>query len=166
MILNTYNTIILDFIERMVNDGYSKSRLAKIKGIMNKFLNYMSNNNLDIINEKNISSFVRDTYNFDYFNPINNNQLDKIKYLKNLLEFNNTGTYLKRHSKSVISNEKFYDLYKDYESYLNTKEIEDVTKRCKLIKTKLFLNSLTEIDDIHKLEKNHCYNFINNLNYS
>lgn len=166
MILNTYNTIILDFIERMVNDGYSKSRLAKIKGIMNKFLNYMANNNLDIINEENISSFVRDTYNFNYFKPINNNQLDKIKYLKNLLEFNNTGTYLKRHSKLVISNEKFYDLYKDYESYLNTIEIEDITKKCKLIKTKLFFNSLTEIDDIHKLEKKHCYNFINNLDYS
>lgn len=166
MILNTYNTIILDFIERMVNDGYSKSRIAKIKGIMNKFLNYMANNNLDNINEENISSFVRDTYNFNYFKPINNNQLDKIKYLKNLLEFNNTGTYLKRHSKLVISNEKFYDLYKDYESYLNAKEIEDITKKCKLIKTKLFLNSLTEIDDIHKLEKTHCYNFINNLDYS
>ena len=43
MKLNTHDTI-LNFIERMVNDGYSESRINKIKGQMNKFLKYLSNN--------------------------------------------------------------------------------------------------------------------------
>lgn len=161
--MNTNNTIILNFIERMVNDGYSKSRISKVKSQMNKLLNYIDDND---INEEIIVSFVKDNYNFDFYNPINHNQLDKIKYLKNLLEFKNTGNYLKRHSKVFISNEKFYDIYNDYEKYLNTRNIEPITKKCKLIKTKLFLNYLTEIDDISELEKSHCYNFINDLNFS
>ena len=49
---------------------------------------------------------------------------------------------------------------------MNTKDIKPITKKCKLIKTKLFLNSLTKINDISQLEKIHCYNFINNLDYS
>lgn len=161
--MNTNNTIILNFIERMVNDGYSKSRISKVKSQMNKLLNYIDDND---INEEIIVSFVKDNYNFDFYNPINHNQLDKIKYLKNLLEFKNTGNYLKRHSKVFISNEKFYDIYNDYEKYLNTRNIEPITKKCKLIKTKLFLNYLTEIDDISELEKSHCYNFINDLDFS
>lgn len=161
--MNTNNTIILNFMERMVNDGYSESRISRIKGQLNKLLNYIANND---INEKIIVSFVKDNYNFDFYNPINNNQLDKIKYLKNLLEFKYTGNYLKRHSKIFISNDKFYDIYNDYEKYLNTRNIEPITRKCKLIKTKLFLNSLTEIDDISELKKSHCYNFINDLDYS
>lgn len=161
--MNTNNTIILNFIERMVDDGYSKSRISKVKSQMNKLLNYIDDND---INEEIIVSFVKDNYNFDFYNPINHNQLDKIKYLKNLLEFKNTGNYLKRHSKVFISNEKFYDIYNDYEKYLNTRNIELITKKCKLIKTKLFLNYLTEIDDISELEKSHCYNFINDLDFS
>ena len=165
MKLNTHDTI-LNFIERMVNDGYSESRINKIKGQMNKFLKYLSNNDISNINEDIIVSFVNDIYNFDYYNPINNNQLDIIKYFKNLLEFKNTGDYIKYHSKILISNDRFYDIYKEYEGYLNTKNIEPITKKCKLIKTKLFFNSLTDIDDISNLKKIHCYNFINNLDYS
>ena len=165
MKLNTHDTI-LNFIERMVNDGYSESRINKIKGQMNKFLKYLSNNDISNINEDIIVSFVNDIYNFDYYNPINNNQLDIIKYFKNLLEFKNTGDYIKYHSKILISNDRFYDIYKEYEGYLNTKNIEPITKKCKLIKTKLFFNSLTDIDDISNLKKIHCYIFINNLDYS
>ena len=161
--MNTNNTIILNFIERMVNDGYSESRILRIKSQMNKLLNYIADND---INENVIVSFVKDNYNFNYYNPINANQLDKIKYLKNLLEFKDTGNYLKRHSKVFISNDKFNDIYDAYEKYLDTKNIEPITKKCKLIKTKLFLNSLIEIDDISEIRKSHCYNFINGLNYS
>lgn len=164
--MNTYNTIILNFVERMVNDGYSETRIMRIKYQMNKISKYLSDNNLNDFDEEIIVKFVKDIYNFDYYNPINNNQLDKIKYLKNLLEFKYTGNYLKKHSKIFISNNKFYDVYKDYEKYLNTRNIEPITKKCKLIKTKLFLNSLIDIDDISKLRKIHCYNFINNLDYS
>lgn len=161
--MNTNNTIILNFIERMVNDGYSESRISRIKNQMNKLLNYIDDGD---INEEIIVSFVEDNYAFDYYNPVNANQLDKIKYLKNLLEFKDTGNYLKRHSKLFIQKDKFNDIYNEYEEYLNTIDIKPITKKCKLIKTKLFLNSLTEIDDISKLKKNHCYNFINNLDYS
>ena len=161
--MNTNKTIILNFIERMVNDGYSESRISRIKSQMNKLLNYIADND---INENVIVSFVKDNYNFNYYNPVNANQLDKIKYLKNLLEFKDTGNYLKRHSKVFISNDKFNDIYDAYEKYLDTKNIEPITKKCKLIKTKLFLNSLTEIDDISEIRKSHCYNFINGLNYS
>lgn len=164
MKLNTHN-IILNFIERMVNDGYSESRILRIKIQMNKLSNYLSNN-IEVLNEEVIVSFVKDIYNFDYYNPVNNNQLDKIKYLKNLLEFKDTGNYLKRHSTQIIKVDRFYEIYKNYETYLDTKNITDITKKCKLIKVKLFLNSLNEIDDICKLEKIHCYNFINNLDYS
>ncbi len=166
MELNTYNTIILDFIERMVNDGYSESRISRIRGQMNKLLKYLLDNNSNSLNEIIIVDFVKETYNFNYYNPINNNQLDKIKYLKNLLEFKDTGNYLKKHTNIIISNDKFCDVYKDYENYLNTKDIKPITKKCKLIKTKLFLNSLTKINDISQLEKIHCYDFINNLDYS
>lgn len=161
--MNTNNTIILNFIERMVNDGYSESRISRVKSQMNKLLNYIADSD---INEKIIVSFVKDIYNFDYYNPINHNQLDKIKYLKNLLEFKDTGNYLKRHSKIFISNDKFNDIYNEYEEYLNTTDIKPITKKCKLIKTKLFFNSLTEINTISELKKCHCYNFINGLNYS
>lgn len=161
--MNTNNTIILNFIERMVKDGYSESRISRIKGQLNKLLNYIVDND---INEEIIVSFVKDNYKFDYYNPINHNQLDKIKYLKNLLEFKDTGNYLKRHSKVFIPNDKFYDICNDYEKYLNTRNIELTTRKCKLIKTKLFFNSLTEIDDISELKKSHCYNFINDLDYS
>ena len=164
--MNTYNNIILSFVERMVNDGYSKDRILRIKGQMRKLSNYLVDNSIDTLCEKFIVSFVKDAYNFDYYNPINANQLDKIKYLKNLLEFKDTGNYLKRHSKVIISNDRFQDEYKDYEVYLNTKDIEPITKQCKLIKARLFFNSLTEINDIKELKKIHCYNFINNLNYS
>lgn len=166
MLLNTYNTIILDFIERMVNDGYSESRISRIKVQMNKLLKYLLDNNTNSLNEEIIADFVKETYNFDYYNPINNNQLDKIKYLKNLLEFKATGNYLKKHANIIISNDKFCDVYREYENYLNTKDIKPITKKCKLIKTKLFLNSLTKINDISQLEKIHCYDFINNLDYS
>lgn len=165
MKLNTHNTI-LNFIGRMVNDGYSESRISRIKGRMNKLLKYLSDNNLNEINEDIVVRFIKNTYNLDYYNPINNNQLDIIKYFKNLLEFKNTGDYIKHHSKILISNDRFYDIYKEYEGYLNTKNIESITKKCKLIKTKLFFNSLTDIDDISNLKKIHCYNFINNLDYS
>lgn len=80
--MNTNNTIILNFIERMVNDGYSESRISRIKNQMNKLLNYIDDGD---INEEIIVSFVEDNYAFDYYNPVNANQLDKIKYLKNLL---------------------------------------------------------------------------------
>ena len=163
--MNTHDTI-LNFIERMVNDGYSESRINKIKGQMNKLLKYLSNNDMSNINEDIIVNFVNDIYNFDYYNPMNNSQLDKIKYLKNLLEFKDTGNYLKHHAKIVISNDRFYDVYKDYEEYLNTRNIKPITIKCKLIKTKLFLNSLIEINDISKLKRIHCYDFINNLDYS
>ena len=165
MKLNTHDTI-LNFIGRMVNDGYSESRISRIKGRMNKLLKYLSDNNLNEINEDIVVRFIKNTYNLDYYNPINNNQLDIIKYFKNLLEFKNTGDYIKHHSKILISNDRFYDIYKEYEGYLNTKNIESITKKCKLIKTKLFFNSLTDIDDISNLKKIHCYNFINNLDYS
>ena len=165
MKLNTHDTI-LNFIGRMVNDGYSESRISRIKGRMNKLLKYLSDNNLNEINEDIVVRFIKNTYNLDYYNPINNNQLDIIKYFKNLLEFKNTGDYIKHHSKILISNDRLYDIYKEYEGYLNTKNIESITKKCKLIKTKLFFNSLTDIDDISNLKKIHCYNFINNLDYS
>lgn len=165
MKLNTHDTI-LNFIGRMVNDGYSESRISRIKGRMNKLLKYLSDNNLNEINEDIVVRFIKNTYNLDYYNPINNNQLDIIKYFKNLLEFKNTGDYIKHHSKILISNDRFYDIFKEYEGYLNTKNIESITKKCKLIKTKLFFNSLTDIDDISNLKKIHCYNFINNLDYS
>lgn len=161
--MNTNNTIILNFIERMVNDGYSESRISRVKSQMNKLLNYIDDND---INEEIIISFVKDNYNFDFYNPINYNQLDKIKYLKNLLEFMDTGNYLKRHSNSFIQNDKFYNEYKEYESYLNTIDIKPITRKCKLIKTKLFFNSLNEINDISELKKSHCHNFINDLDYS
>ena len=166
MKLNTYNTIILNLIERMVNDGYSESRISKIKGQLNKLSKYLLDNNVDILNEEIIVKFVKNIYNFDYHNPTDNNQLNKVKYLKNLLEFKDTGNYLKHHAKIVVLNDRFYDVYKDYEEYLNTRNIKPITKKCKLIKTKLFLNSLTDIDEISKLKKIHCYNFINNLDYS
>lgn len=143
--MNTNNTIILKFMERMVNDGYSESRILRIKGQLNKLVNYIDDN---YINEEIIVSFVKDNYNFDFYNPTNNNQLDKIKYLKNLLEFMDTGNYLKRHSKIFISNNKFNDIYNKYEEYLNTIDIKPITRKCKLIKTKLFLNSLNEINNI------------------
>lgn len=165
MKLNTHDTI-LNFIGRMVNDGYSESRISRIKGRMNKLLKYLSDNYLNEINEDIVVRFIKNTYNLDYYNPINNNQLDIIKYFKNLLEFKNTGDYIKHHSKILISNDRFYDIYKEYEGYLNIKNIEPITKKCKLIKTKLFFNSLTDIDDISNLKKIHCYNFINNLDYS
>lgn len=164
--LNTHNTIILNFIERMVRDGYSESKTSKVKGLMNKLSNYMIINNYDKLSDTIFSNFVKDIYNFDYYNPINNNQLDKIKYLKNLLEFKNTGDYLKCHHKQKVTINKFIGLYNNYEIYLNTLEINDITKKCKLNKVKLFLNSLNEIDDINQLQKVHCYSFINNLKYS
>ena len=45
--MNTDNTIILNFIERMARDGYSESRIYKIKGQMNKLLNYCIINTLE-----------------------------------------------------------------------------------------------------------------------
>ena len=78
MKLNTYNTIILNLIERMVNDGYSESRISKIKGLMNKLSKYLLDNDIKDLNEDVIVKFVKDIYNFDYYNPINNNQLNKI----------------------------------------------------------------------------------------
>lgn len=33
---------------------------------MNKLSNYLSSNNIDVLNEEIIVSFVKDTYNFDY----------------------------------------------------------------------------------------------------
>ena len=104
-------------------------------------IKYLLDNNTNSLNEEIIADFVKETYNFDYYNPINNNQLDKIKYLKNLLEFKATGNYLKKHANIIISNDKFCDVYREYENYLNTKDIKPITKKCKLIKTKLFLNS-------------------------
>ena len=79
MKLNTHDTI-LNFIGRMVNDGYSESRISRIKGRMNKLLKYLSDNNLNEINEDIVVRFIKNTYNLDYYNPINNNQLDIIKY--------------------------------------------------------------------------------------
>ena len=58
--VNTNNTIILNFIERMVNDGYSESRISRVKSQMNKLLNYIADSD---INEKIIVSFVKDIYN-------------------------------------------------------------------------------------------------------
>lgn len=52
--MNTNNTIILNFIERMVNDGYSESRISRVKSQMNKLLNYIADSD---INEKIIVSF-------------------------------------------------------------------------------------------------------------
>jgi len=163
--MNT-NNIISNFIERMVKDGYSESRISRVKGRLAKLSNFMLKNNFTDLNEKVFFLFIKETYNFDYFNPTNNTELDKIKYLKNLLEFKNTGNYLKRHVRVKINLKKFDKVYKEYELYLSQRDIADITKQCKLIKIKLFLNSLDNINDIHDLKKEHCYSFINNLNYS
>ena len=50
--LNTYNNIILSFVERMVNDGYSKDRILRIKGQMRKLSNYLVDNSIDTLCEK------------------------------------------------------------------------------------------------------------------
>ena len=63
MKLNTYNTIILNLIERMVNDGYSESRISKIKGLMNKLSKYLLDNDIKDLNEDVIVKFVKDIYN-------------------------------------------------------------------------------------------------------
>ena len=57
MKLNTHDTI-LNFIGRMVNDGYSESRISRIKGRMNKLLKYLSDNNLNEINEDIVVSYI------------------------------------------------------------------------------------------------------------
>ena len=46
--MNTNNTIILKFIERMVNDGYSESRISRIKSQMNKLLNYINDSDINV----------------------------------------------------------------------------------------------------------------------
>ena len=46
MKMNTNNTIILNFIERMINDGYSESRISRIKNKMNKLLNYIDDGDI------------------------------------------------------------------------------------------------------------------------
>ena len=51
MKLNTYNTIISNLIERMVNDGYSESRISKIKGQTNKLSKYLLDNDIKDLNE-------------------------------------------------------------------------------------------------------------------
>ena len=55
---------------------------------MNKLSKYLLDNNVDILNEDIIVKFVKDIYNFDYYNPTDNNQLNKIKNLNvNFIRF-------------------------------------------------------------------------------
>lgn len=160
--------IIPSYNQKLINDGMSKSVIGIAKRVTNDFKGYCFNNNIETINEEVIKKFYHEKYDFDFENPEKKYFYSLRKVLFSIMEYHNTGSYLKRHYKpnEIVVPDKYNTVFKIIENdYVEKLNIVKKSKRRILWVTSdmfCFCND-NKIENIKNLSINDITKYINSI---
>lgn len=156
-----------ELYEKMRNDGYSKNVIETAQWIIGHFNNYCTDRGIPVITATVAAEFVRECFGFDYYNALIPMQTVVRRPLLILLEFEESGNYLKTHQKGSTTKIPivYESLFREYRDYVNTMPISSNSKERKLwIFTKYFeyLESQGILNTID-IQYSDVHNYINKL---
>lgn len=156
----TYIEFIPKFITKLKNDGISYDIMEVSKWITNYFKEYCLENNIEFIDLEVIHKFYKSRFGYNINEANCNVQFVIRRPLLILMEYYETGTYLKSHykNKELLVPPSYINLFCELKTYINELMIG---KREKNRKITTILNFLIYLDHINI--KNIKYLTINNV---
>lgn len=156
--------------KKMSDDGYSKSAIGTTQWIIGHFDIYCNNKEIYVITANVAAKFVRECFGFDYYHTIIPMQTVVRRPLLILLEFEESGNYLKSHQKGSTTEIPivYESLFREYRDSVNTMPISLSSKERKLwVFTKYFeyleCHGILKTVDIRYSD---VHNYINGLPYA
>lgn len=128
-------------INKMRADGYSKTVLDNTKWILGHFENYCNRKSILDITVPTAAEFVQECFGFDYYNLTARMQSVLRRPLMILIEFEESGNYLKTHQKGSTTKIPilYKELFLEYREVVNAMPLSQNSKERKLwVFTKYF----------------------------
>lgn len=165
----TYIEFIPKFLNKLKEDGVSSDTMGASKWITSLFKNYCLKNNIDFIDMEVIKNFYKIQLGFDMKNIECNVHCVVRRPLLILMEYYNTGTYLKSHFNnqelSVPDNfsELFLEIKDNYINKLSISTNSKIRKSGTVLNFLVYLNnnSFSNINDVAIEDVSKYINFIN-----
>jgi len=134
---------------KMQQDGYSQSVLDTTRWIINHFEKFCREKNIGEVNIPIIAEFLSEKYDIDYQNPTAGMQTVLRRPLLILMEFYESGSYLKSHQRGTTTEipEVFADVYLACREFINSLDIGIKSKKRKLW---IIVNFLTHLKNAGK----------------
>ena len=120
--------------EKLKADGYSATVLDNTRWILGHFENYCLRNGIPEITAPVAAAFVQDCFGFDYYNLTARMQSVLRRPLMILIEFEESGSYLKTHQKGSTTEIPliYKDLFLEYRDVINATSLSQNSKERKL----------------------------------
>ena len=120
--------------EKLKADGYSATVLDNTRWILGHFGNYCLRNGIPEITPSVAAVFVQDCFGFDYYNLTARMQSVLRRPLMILIEFEESGNYLKTHQKDSTTEIPliYKDLFLEYRDVINATSLSQNSKERKL----------------------------------
>lgn len=128
-------------INKMKADGYSKTVLDNTKWILGHFEDYCNRKGIPDITVPTAAEFVQECFGFDYYNLTASMQSVLRRPLMILIEFEESGNYLKTHQKGSTTEIPmvYKELFLEYREVVNAMPLSQNSKERKLwVFTKYF----------------------------
>lgn len=157
-------TLIPKFYVRLERDGHSEEVKATNRWVLSHFQKYCLDQGIIQISMEVICDFLRNQYDIDLYKPVSGSQIAIRRPLLIFLEYSLIGTYQKSHlfEKTEVP-ERFFELYLQYYTHINSLGLKLNTKSSKLRFAKQFLSYMHDkgIKDISGITKAHIYWYLN-----
>lgn len=141
--------------EKLQSDGYSDTVLDNTRWILGHFENYCIRKEIPEITVPVAAAFVQECFGFDYYNLTARMQSVLRRPLMILIEFEESGNYLKTHQKGSTTEIPFIykDVFLEYRELVNGTSLSQNSKERKLwVFTKYFeylaAQGITQLKDI------------------
>lgn len=165
----TYIEFIPKFLNKLENDGVSSDTMGASKWITSLFKDYCLKNNIDFIDMEVIKNFYKNQLGLDIKKIECNVHCVVRRPLLILMEYYNTGTYLKSHfNNQELSvpddfSELFSEIKNNYIDKLNISADSRIRKSGTILNFFLYLNnnSISKIDDITIEDVSKYINYVN-----
>jgi integrase len=133
-------------LERLEHDGYSQGMMGEARWILGHFAAHCASEGIEEIDMGVISAFLLDKYGIDYENTVTPMQTVLRRPLLVLMEFYESGNYVKHHQKGVIMEvpSQFEDLFLAYRGFVDGTGICVKTRKRKLWAVANYLKYLGE----------------------
>jgi len=165
---DTLSKLTKQIIERMVNEGYSKSSIIRYKTIYNQFVKYSVSCDINTFSETLADEYLDKKYGTHNYNK-NPKLSAKIRPIIILKEFKKTGTYdiTHQHEKYFVP-QVYKNLIDEYWNYQQSLNLKEKTIKGKIHRVKMFLIYLKSIDICNSkgILSCHVYSYIKSLKYA
>ena len=164
----TYIEFIPKFITKLENDGISSDIMKVSKWITNYFKDYCLENNIEFVDLEVIHKFYQNRFGYNINEANCNVQFVIRRPLLILIEYYETGTYLKSHykNKELLVPASYIKLFCDLKKYVNELMIGKKEKNRKITTILNFLIYLDSINikNIKELTINNVSEYIESIN--